>query len=210
MTLTIRTLGEKVGKAQEAFAVLNDYEVRTALLAEVVRSEMMNQRAGNAHTKTRGEVRGGGAKPWKQKGTGRARHGSKRSPIWVGGGVAHGPRSDKNWHCKINKSARIAALKSAIKLKLNDSKVFELTGKEFLKTKDTENVVNIISKETETRATQQLVLYTSEEKLNMRGFSNTGVRLMNAGNLKVYRILQAGGIAMTPAARALIETRLAA
>lgn len=73
---------------------------------QVVTAMRTAARTPVAHTKTRGEVRGGGKKPWAQKGTGRARHGSTRSPIWVGGGVAHGPRNDKNFDRKINKTLR--------------------------------------------------------------------------------------------------------
>ncbi|HMV43648.1 MAG TPA: 50S ribosomal protein L4, partial [Leptospiraceae bacterium] len=73
---------------------------------EVVRLMNSNSRDPIAHTKTRGEVSGTGKKPWKQKGTGRARHGSRRSPIWVGGGIAHGPRNDKNFERKINKKMK--------------------------------------------------------------------------------------------------------
>ena len=85
-----------------------------------------NARAGTAHTKFRGEVAGGGKKPWKQKGTGRARHGSSRSPIWVGGGVAHGPRTEKSYAKKINKNVRGKALAVVLSKKLTDGEVIFL------------------------------------------------------------------------------------
>ena len=77
------------------------------LVHQVVIGMQANTRTGLANAKMRGEVSGGGKKPWRQKGTGRARHGSTRSPIWKGGGVSHGPRSDKNYDQKINKKTRV-------------------------------------------------------------------------------------------------------
>jgi large subunit ribosomal protein L4 len=85
-----------------------------------------NSRNPIANTKTRGEVSGTGKKPWQQKGTGRARHGSRRSPIWVGGGIAHGPRSDKNFARKINKKARIKALFTILSRKFKDGEIIFL------------------------------------------------------------------------------------
>src|SRR5204862_1502835 len=93
---------------------LNDkiYAVKPTLhlLAEAVRVQASNARKGLANTKTRGEVSGGGKKPWKQKGTGRARVGSIRSPIWRHGGITFGPTSDRNWELKMNKKAKTKAL----------------------------------------------------------------------------------------------------
>src|SRR5579864_740479 len=83
------------------------------LVHECVRAELAARRQGTASTKTRGEVSGGGAKPWRQKGTGRARAGSSRSPVWTGGGVAFGPTS-RHYTVKVNRKARRAALRSAL------------------------------------------------------------------------------------------------
>lgn len=93
------------------------------LVHQVVVGMQANARQSIAHTKFRGEVSGGGKKPWKQKGTGRARHGSTRSPIWVGGGVTHGPRAEKDYSVKINRKMRVAALKAVLSRKLADGEV---------------------------------------------------------------------------------------
>lgn len=93
------------------------------LVHQVVIGMQANARPTTAHTKFRGEVSGGGKKPWKQKGTGRARHGSTRSPIWRGGGVTHGPRAEKDYTVKINKKMRVAALATVLSRKYRDGQV---------------------------------------------------------------------------------------
>jgi len=96
------------------------------LVHQVVVSLMSNKRANIAHTKDRSEVSGGGKKPWQQKGLGRARHGSTRSPIWVHGGVAHGPRNEKNFDRKVNKKMKAKALFTILSKKFKDGEVFFL------------------------------------------------------------------------------------
>ena len=104
-------------------AELFDVAWNADLVHQVVVGMQANARPSVAHTKFRGEVRGGGKKPWKQKGTGRARHGSRRSPIWKGGGVTHGPRAEKDYSVKINKKMRAAAFMSVLSKKWKDGEV---------------------------------------------------------------------------------------
>jgi len=117
------------------------------LVHEVVRLMNSNSRNNIAHTKTRGEVRGGGKKPWKQKGTGRARHGSSRSPIWVGGGVAHGPRNDKNFDRKINKKARAKALYTILSRKFKEGEIMFVDSLNFSapKTKEAKGILGSLA-----------------------------------------------------------------
>jgi len=114
--------GEAFGKAELPEALFglkwnNDlvYQVATAMQA--------NLRRPIADTKDRSEVRGGGKKPWRQKGTGQARHGSRRSPIWIGGGITHGPLKEKNYSQKINQKMKVKAFFSVLSRKLADGEV---------------------------------------------------------------------------------------
>ncbi len=116
------TQGKEVGTVQvpeNLFGV----KWNADLLHQVTTAMQANARTPVAHTKDRGEVRGGGKKPWKQKGTGRARHGSSRSPIWRGGGITFGPRNDKSYAQKINRQAKQKALLVALSRKYKDGEV---------------------------------------------------------------------------------------
>ncbi len=118
------------------------------LVHQVVVSLRANRRAATAHSKGRGEVRGGGKKPWRQKGTGRARHGSIRSPIWIGGGVTHGPIKEKIYEKKINKKMKNKALLVSFSKKATDKEIVFLNDLKFkeAKTKEARNVFSALKK----------------------------------------------------------------
>ncbi|MBU1015067.1 50S ribosomal protein L4 [Patescibacteria group bacterium] len=128
--------GEEAGKTDLPPALF-DVEWSGNLVHQVAVSQAANRRQGSAHTKTKGEVSGGGKKPWSQKGTGRARHGSIRSPIWKGGGVTFGPRAERVFTKSINKKMRRKALFCLLSARARDKQIIvvEALGAEHLKTK---------------------------------------------------------------------------
>ncbi len=117
------------------------------LVHQVVTGMQANARTPVAHTKDRGEVRGGGKKPWRQKGTGRARHGSSRSPIWAGGGVTHGPRNEKDYSKKINKKMKVKALYTVLSEKFREGRIIFLEELDLknIKTKDAVEIIKNLS-----------------------------------------------------------------
>ena len=175
---------------------------KQSLVHQVVTSMMGNKRTPIAHTKTRGEVAGSGIKPWRQKGTGRARHGSRRSPIWVGGGVSGGPRNDKNFARKINKKMKTAALFSVLSKKFKDGEVVFLDNLSFKtpKTKDAKAVITSLSKikEISSIGRRNNAAFIALEKRDdnvLKSFNNFGnleigqVKDLNVVDLMQYRYL---------------------
>lgn len=173
--------GKKAGSIElpeSVFAV----PMNKVLVHQVVVSMKANERTPIAHAKDRSEVSGGGKKPWKQKGTGRARHGSSRSPIWVGGGVAHGPKKDKDYSKKINKKMRNKALASVLSAKLSDGKLVFLDTLAFdaPSTKDAKEVLAALSgiKGCESLATRRknavLVTVKNKDEAVYKSFQNFG------------------------------------
>ncbi|MEK6537304.1 MAG: 50S ribosomal protein L4 [Actinomycetota bacterium] len=123
----VRALSDKEAKLNpEIFAI----EPRIGVLHEAARAELAARRGGNASTKKRGEVRGGGVKPWRQKGTGRARAGSSRMPHWTGGGVAFGPKP-RDYRFKINRKVRAKALKMALSARASEGSIKVIDGLPF-------------------------------------------------------------------------------
>lgn len=122
--------GEEAGVAQLPAGIFG-VKWNANLVHQVVTSYAANRRAGTAHARGRGDVRGGGKKPWRQKGTGRARHGSIRSPIWKGGGVAHGPTKEKVYEKKINKKMARRALWAVLSAKARDREILVMDDLKF-------------------------------------------------------------------------------
>jgi len=150
------------------------------LISEVIRREESNKRVSTADTKTKGKVRGGGIKPWRQKGTGRARAGSIRSPLWKGGGVIFGPTKEKNYTKKINKKMRQNALVFAIFDKIKENKFFILETPSFKKTKEFyEHIYKIIGEENKKKREIKIVYFVDQSE------KNVGQYISNINKLKV-------------------------
>lgn len=180
--------GEKVDSItlpQDIFGL----KVNADLLHQVVVSLQSNARKPIAHTKTRGEVRGGGKKPWKQKGTGRARHGSTRSPIWVGGGVTFGPRNERNFEKKINKKMKRKALLMALSTKVADNQLVIFDDLKMKEAK-TKTMANAMTKVSKLQKPKSLFVINPENKnawLSSRNCS--GSKVVSVNNLNVADIL---------------------
>jgi large subunit ribosomal protein L4 len=169
------------------------------LVHQVVVSEESNRRTPIAHTKDRGEVRGGGKKPWKQKGTGRARHGSSRSPIWVGGGVAHGPRNEKDYSRKVNRKMKAKALYTILAKKQRDGEIIFIDSLSFdtPKTKIGKGFIDAIGKVKgfERIITKKInkayIAASNDEKEVKRVFNNFGsIEVGDVRNLHPVDILK--------------------
>ncbi len=164
------------------------------LMHQVVVSMRSNARAGTANTKGRGEVRGGGRKPWQQKGTGRARHGSIRSPIWKGGGVTHGPLSEKNYDKKINRQARQKALLIALSRKFKDGELILINAIETQepKSKAAKGILSGLAKAglTYKRKNAALIALPAAHVPTMKSFNNFGnVEVVDVRNLNPISVL---------------------
>lgn len=163
------------------------------LVHQVVTAHMMTSRANTAHTKSRGEVRGGGKKPWQQKGTGRSRHGSRRSPIWVGGGVAHGPRNDKNTFRKVNKKMKERALLSVLSKKFTEGEIFFVKDiKIGTKTKEAVGVMNAMKSVSPFKKRNSTLIAMSGQGTDLvRAFKNIGsVKCLPSNELHVSDVLE--------------------
>jgi 50S ribosomal protein L4 len=168
---------------------------------------LANSRQASATTKTRGEVRGGGKKPWKQKGTGRARFGSTRNPIWRHGGIVFGPRGNENYSKKLSKTSKHVALRQALTLANQDKKILvsdiKTTGK-------TAEVAKFLAAEKCSEKDRVLLVVDEKTPELMRATNNlANALLVRAQYLSVYYILNADKIVITPAAVKAVEAWLA-
>ena len=154
--------GEKKGTVDVPDSMFNA-KINEELVTLAVLRQTSNARQSVAHTKSRGEVRGGGRKPWRQKGTGRARFGSIRNPIWRGGGVAFGPKSERNYIKNMTKKARRIALFSCLSAKAGDNAIFALDKFE-IKEPKTKEFAQMLSKLPVERS---LLIVLSEKDANL-------------------------------------------
>ncbi|MFP7754891.1 50S ribosomal protein L4 [Thermodesulfobacteriota bacterium B35] len=199
----VNTSAEKVGEI-ELNDALFDVEVKTGVLHEVVCMQRANRRAGTASTKTRGEVRGGGAKPWRQKGTGRARAGSRTSPIWRGGGTVFGPRP-RDYSYKVPKKVRRLALRMALSARRREGNLvvlddFSLAGiktREFVRVMGNFEFDNCL-----------VVTGEPDEKLQLSARNAVGYKVLPVAGLNVYDILKHSKLMIVQSGLEKLEARL--
>ena len=182
--------GKKVNNVElkeDIFGIIPNEE----LVHSVIVNYLANQRQGTQSTKTRAEVRGGGKKPWRQKGTGRARQGSIRAPHWVGGGIALGPKP-RSYSYKLNKKERRLAIKSCLSSKVIENELTVIDKFEFneIKTKEVAKMLNSLKLEGKT-----LILLPEKNEIiqksarNIKGVKTLSVNTINAYDLVNYKNL---------------------
>ena len=181
-------------------------KTRPHLLHQTVVMQLNNRRAGTAATKSKGFVRGGGKKPWRQKGTGRARAGSIRSPLWVGGGTIFGPQPKDYWF-RMPRKARREALLSALSLKHRDGKIIVVDRLDLEEAK-TKLMVKALAELKVTSAL--LVISQPDEKVERSSRNIPALKVLRVEGLNVYDLLRYEHLVLTEGALKLLEERLAA
>ncbi|HYE22082.1 MAG TPA: 50S ribosomal protein L4, partial [Verrucomicrobiae bacterium] len=182
--------GEKVSEMDLNPKIFGIEKLDTGLIHLVVRAQRNNLRRAIAHTKNRGEVSGTGKKPWKQKGTGRARAGSFRSPLWRHGGITFGPRNERNFSLKINKSAFRKALFTVLTDKVNDKKLVIVDNLDAVqKTKELATKLNELA--SKNNLGKKLLVITEQSNSNLHRFASNlpKVKILPATQLNIIDLL---------------------
>jgi len=220
--------GETVGELKLSDKVFG-VKINAALVHQAVVAQMANERRVLAHTKDRSEVRGGGKKPWRQKGTGRARAGSSRSPIWIGGGVTFGPTAERNFSKKINKKMKQKAMFMALsdkvasggmsvldKLEMSEfkTKIFNKMLSDLLddkqRTADKDEQSEKKKKEKKAKKTKRSVLIINDkkdDKVKNSGRNLTGVKIINLNNINIVDLLKYKNLIITAEAVKILEEK---
>lgn len=186
MKADIYDIKGKVSGSVDLDAALFGLSWNSDLVHQVATSLMSSKRKAVAHTKTRADVRGGGKKPWQQKGTGRARHGSTRSPIWVGGGVTHGPRNDKNFERKVSKKMKAKAFYTILSRKFKDGEVLFVDSIAFSEPK-TKSAIAALGTLSGVKGFENLLAKRKNSAVVALSSKNTAVErsMSNLGNFEV-------------------------
>ena len=190
--------GEEVGQATLDLRVASEKSAAHIVHRALVR-QMTNARQGTASTKTRAEVRGGGRKPWRQKGTGRARAGSIRSPLWRGGGVIFGPKP-RDYEIKMNRKERRLALRTALSSRASDMVVVEDFASQLSRPKTKELIAAIARWGIEPQAKVLLILPERAETVYLSARNVANLKLISATQLNIYDLLDADKIVTTTSA----------